>query len=65
VRRWTCPIQPGSSSSGQTPLASTTAEMRLVARYQSHNTRPPELVFRALLGNGDSRELHLVRALSR
>jgi hypothetical protein len=63
VRRWTRPIQPSSSSTGHTLVASTTAETFLVARYESQTTKPSQLVFRALLG-GD-RKVRFERFASR
>ncbi len=41
-----------SSSTGHTPLAQSALVMPNVSRYQSQNTKPPELRFRALLSDG-------------
>lgn len=62
MRRCTRPIQPKLSSTAQTPVASTTAEMRLVDRYESRNTKARELRFRALLTEDGSERLELARA---
>jgi hypothetical protein len=35
------------------------------SRYQFQSTKQPELLFRAILGSGDSRELHFLRSVSR
>ena len=40
---------------------STTAEMRLVERYESQNTKPREFLFRALLGNGGDPDVRFER----
>ncbi len=64
VRRCSRPIQPRPSSTGHTPVASTTAETRLVERYQSRNTKAPELTFRALLISDGARDVSFRRVLA-
>ena len=58
VRRGTRPIQPRSSFTGQMPVASTTAEIRLVDRYESRVTKhstAPLLGFHAHLGGSETK----------
>jgi hypothetical protein len=64
VRRWTRPIQPRFSSTGQTPVASTTAEIRLVERDEFSIYKAPELRFRALLDSDGARDVRFERMLT-
>src|ERR687889_2162267 len=57
VRRCTWPIQPRFSPTGLTLVASTSALIFLVARYESQNTKSIELIFRALLGDDGARDV--------
>jgi site-specific DNA recombinase len=61
VRRWTRPIQPRSSPTGYTPVASTTALILFVERYESQTTKPLEVAFSAVLAENGARKVRLER----
>ena len=62
VRRCTWPIQPRSSPTGLTLVASTSALILFVARYQSQKTKSSELAFRASLDSDGARNVRFERA---
>src|ERR687890_1424195 len=63
VRRCTWPIQPRCSPTGLTLLASTSALILFVARYESQTTKSPELIFSALVGDDGAHNVRFYRAL--
>jgi hypothetical protein len=63
VRRCIRPIQPRPSPTGLTLVASTRALMRFVARYEFQTTKPPELIFSALVDNNGTRNVRFERVL--
>jgi len=65
VRRWTWPIQPRSSPTGYTPVASTTAPILFVERYQSRNSKVPEVGFRAVLAENATPQMRFERVAVR
>src|SRR5215208_7363940 len=63
VRRCTWPIQPRSSPTGLTLVASTSALILLVARYQFQSTKSPELIFSALVDDDGAHNVRFERVL--
>ena len=63
VRRCTWPIQPRSSPTGLTLVASMSALILLVERYESQATKSPELTFSAVVGNDGVRNVRFERVL--
>ena len=63
MRRCIRPIQPRPSPTGLTLVASTRPLILLVARYQFQTTKPPELIFSALVGDDGTHNVRFERAL--